>query len=72
MRINGPVFEFCVYRLSHLNKFFPFCLLQVECSGKGLQGILPVNVPVDFNVDTRKAGNAPLDVKVRIFNSNRP
>ncbi|XP_065219553.1 filamin-A isoform X2 [Planococcus citri] len=43
---------------------------KVECSGPGIgKGNLPLGVPVDFTVDTRKAGNAPLDIKVLDANS---
>lgn len=43
---------------------FVYCS-QVNCYGSGLQpNGLVLNKPAEFTVDTKKAGNAPLDVKV--------
>ena len=37
---------------------------KVKCSGPGLGPVVRAHVPQDFTVDSRQAGQAPLDVKL--------
>lgn len=43
----------------------------MECYGSGLEpdGAVIVGKPAQFKIDTRKAGSAPLDVKVNFQNN---
>lgn len=53
---------FSKYLLLFLMKYI---FLQVDCSGPGIQANgVASGKPTQFKIDTRRAGNAPLDVQV--------